>query len=89
MQQGSRFKEVKVHGKGRPRKWIKLHVAIDERFQEIVGEITTEATVDDEKAFPKVGGRPKTVIGDGAYDERDARDLIRKQGGKMFDTSAW
>ena len=52
--QGEGEWKVKVHGKGRPRKWIKLHVAIDERTQEIVGEISTEATVDDGKAFPKV-----------------------------------
>ena len=84
--QGEGEWKVKVHGKGRPRKWIKLHVAIDERTQEIVGEMSTEATVDDGKAFPKVvqqvRGRPKTVIGDGAYDDRDVRDLIRKKGGK-------
>lgn len=80
--------KVKVHGKGRPRKWIKLHVAIDEQTQEIVGEISTEATVDDGKAFPKViqqvRGRPKLVIGDGAYDDRDVRDLIRQKGGKSL-----
>jgi hypothetical protein len=52
--QGEGEWKVKIHGKGRPRKWIKLHVAIDERTQEIVGEISTEATVDDGKAFPKV-----------------------------------
>jgi hypothetical protein len=61
-------------------------VAIDKRSQEIVGEISTEASVDDGKAFPKViqqvQGRPKTVIGDGAYDDRDVRDLIRRKGGK-------
>jgi len=61
--QGEGEWKVKIHGKGRPRKWIKLHVAIDERTQEIVGEISTAATVDDGKAFPKVvrqvRGRPK------------------------------
>lgn len=86
--QGEGEWKVKIHGKGRPRKWIKLHVAIDERTQEIVGEISTEATVDDGKAFPKVvqqvRGRPKLVIGDGAYDDRDVRDLIRKKGGKCL-----
>lgn len=80
--------KVKIHGKGRPRKWIKLHVAIDERTQEIAGEISTEASVDDGKAFPKivqqVRGRPKLVIGDGAYDDRDVRDLIREKGGKAL-----
>jgi hypothetical protein len=84
--QGEGEWKVKIHGKGRPRKWIKLHIAIDERTQEIVGEISTEATVDDGKAFPKViqqvQGRPKLVIGDGAYDDRDVRDLIREKGGK-------
>ena len=86
--QGEGEWKVKVHGKGRPRKWIKLHVAIDERTQEIVGEISTESTVDDGKAFPKlikqVRGRPKNVIGDGSYDDRDVRDLIRERGGKSL-----
>jgi hypothetical protein len=86
--QGEGEWKVKVHGKGRPRKWIKLHVAIDERTQEIVGEISTEATVDDGKAFPRVvqqvRGRPKLVIGDGAYDDRDVRGLIREKGGKSL-----
>ena len=84
--QGEGEWKVKIHGKGRPRKWIKLHVAIDERTQEIVGEISTEATVDDGRVFPKlvqqVRGRPKLVIGDGAYDDRDVRDLIREKGGR-------
>lgn len=86
--QGEGEWKVKIHGKGRPRKWIKLHVAIDERTQEIVGEISTDSSVDDGKAFPKViqqvQGRPNTVIGDGAYDDRDVRDLIRQKGGKSL-----
>jgi transposase-like protein len=86
--QGEGEWKVKIHGKGRPRKWIKLHVAIDEATQEIVAEISTDATVDDGKAFPKVmqqvRGRPKLVIGDGAYDDRDVRDLIREKGGKCL-----
>lgn len=86
--QGEGEWKVKIHGKGRPRKWIKLHIAIDEQTQEIVGEISTEATVDDGKAFPKVvqqvRGHPKLVIGDGAYDDRDVRNLIREKGGKSL-----
>ncbi len=86
--QGEGEWKIKIHGKGHPRKWIKLHVAIDERTQEIVGEISTEASVDDGKAFPRVieqgRGRPRTVIGDGAYDDRDVRDLVRRKGGKCL-----
>ena len=78
--QGEGEWKVKIHGKGRPRKWIKLHVAIDERTQEIVGEIWTDSSVDDGKAFPRVlqqvHSRPNTVIGDGAYDDRDVRDWL-------------
>jgi hypothetical protein len=86
--QGEGEWKVKIHGQGRPRKWIKLPVAIDERTQEIVGEILTDSSVDDGRAFPsvinQVQGRPKTVIGDGAYDDRKVRDLIRKNGGKAL-----
>ena len=86
--QGEGEWKVKIHGKGRPRKWIKLHVAIDARTQEIVGEISTEASTDDGKAFPavirQVSHRIKTVIGDGAYDDRDVCDSIRKNGGRAL-----
>ena len=83
--QGEGEWKVKVHGKGRPRKWIKLHVAIDAKTQEIIGEILTEASMDDGKAFPavmeQVSNRIDTIIGDGAYDDKDVRDLIKKKGG--------
>lgn len=86
--QGEGEWKVKVHGKGRPRKWIKLHVVIDARTQEIVGEMTTQSPMDDGKAFPSVmsqiSGRPKAVIGDGAYDDKEVRNLIRNQGGKAL-----
>ncbi len=86
--QGEGEWKVKMHGKGRPRKWIKLHVAIDARTQEIVGEFLTEASVDDGKAFPivmkQVPNRVRTVIGDGAYDDKEVRDLVRKKGGRAL-----
>lgn len=86
--QGEGEWKVKVHGKGRPRKWIKIHVAIDARTQEIVGEIVTESSVDDGKAFPTVIGqvskRVNTVIGDGAYDDKEVRDNIKKRGGRAL-----
>lgn len=86
--QGEGEWKVKIHGKGQPRKWIKLHVAIDTRTQEIVGEISTDACTDDGKAFPDVirqVSRPvKMVIGDGAYDDRSVRDLIHQKGGRAL-----
>jgi len=80
--------KVKKHGKGRRRKWLKIHVAIDEQSQAIVGELLPDALTDDGKAFPRlfnqISGSVKTVIGDGAYDDRDIRELIRKKGGKAI-----
>jgi hypothetical protein len=88
--QGEGEWKVKIHGKGRPRKWIKLHVAVDEQIQEIVEEISTEAMVDDRKALPQVMQqvkcRPKTVIGDGAY---DAIQVIRAFGGDKAAKAIW
>ena len=53
-----------------------------------MSEISTESSVDDGKAFPKVlqqvQGRPNTLTGDGAYNDRDVRELIREKGGKVL-----
>ena len=80
--------KVKIHGKERSSKWIKLHVAIDESSQEIVGEISTQSSTDDGKAFPDIfsqaSGRIKTVIGDGSYDDQDVRNLVREKGGRAL-----
>jgi hypothetical protein len=77
--------KVKVHGKGRPRKWIKLHLAIDAKTQEIVAALTTDSAMGDPTAFPvlfaQINRRVKKVVADGAYDSGDIRDLIKKQGG--------
>lgn len=80
--------KVKIHRKGRPRKWIKLHLAVDPKTKEIVAELTSEASVRDSTAFPtlfaQVNRRVKEVMADGAYDSGDIRDLIKKQGGKAL-----
>jgi hypothetical protein len=80
--------KVKVHGKGRPRKWIKLHIAIDARTQEIVAELTTDSAMGDPTAFPvlfaQINHEVKEVVADGAYDSGDIRDLIKHQKGKAL-----
>jgi len=80
--------KVKIHGKGRPRKWIKLHVAIDANTQEIVAEVSTDASVGDGSAFPAVFGqikhRVRTVIGDGSYDGREIRQAIQDRKGRAL-----
>lgn len=80
--------KVKIHGKGRPRKWLKIHIAIDAGTQEIVAEATTESnTADSTMTRPllnQIRGRIKTTIGDGAYDRSSAREAIRERGSKAL-----
>jgi len=46
--------KVKLHGKGRPKKCIKLHLTIDAETQEIVAELTTDSAMEEPTAFPTV-----------------------------------
>lgn len=75
----------KIHGRGRPRKWVKLHIAIDEKTQEIVSQKTTEQGVTDgqvtEYLLKDVDG-VKKVLADGAYDGKKSRGAIQRKGGK-------
>jgi hypothetical protein len=86
--QGEGEWKVKVHGKGRPRKWIKIHIAIDAKTQEIVGEVLTEAKVADGKVLPalldQISNKVDTVIGDGAYDGCDVRKTIKSKKAKAL-----
>ncbi len=76
--------KVKIHGKSKRRQWIKLHIAIDERTQEIVGQVSSEAYASDSKlAKPlinQVKGSVKKVLADGAYDTRNLRDFLHEKG---------
>ena len=75
--------KVKIHGPGRPRKWIKVHIAVDANSQEIVAVATTESSTHDSQMIqPLLDNLPatvKVVIADGAYDGVNARDAIRQK----------
>jgi len=72
--------KVKVHGRGRPRKWIKIHIAVDPATQQIVSQITTSNECGDSTMTKQLlegsGKQVKTVIADGAYDRSKARQAI-------------
>ena len=74
--------KVKIHGKSKRRKWLKIHIAVDADSQQIVAETTTESTVADslmtQALLDQAGNSVKTVIADGAYDRSNARDVIKK-----------
>ena len=78
--------KVKIHGRGRPRKWLKVHIAIDAATQEIVSEATTTNKVGDGSMtaplLDKVHGRVETVLADGGYDGSSSREAIRRKKAK-------
>jgi hypothetical protein len=78
--------KVKMHGRSRRRKWIKIHLGIDAVTQEIVAEITSESSVGDSKMteplLNQISGRIKQVMGDGGYDKEEAREAIRRRKAK-------
>lgn len=75
--------KVKIHGRQRRRKWVKVHIAIDPKTQEIVAEATTASSIKDGKMLKTLlnntRGPIATVVADGAYDEQEAREEIRKR----------
>jgi hypothetical protein len=80
--------KVKIHGKQKRRKWVKIHIAIDSKTQEIVAEATTESNVADstmiETLLDQVQGSIKITMADGAYDHASARSAIRRRGSKAL-----
>lgn len=76
--------KVKVHGKSRPRKWLKIHIAVDAQSQEIVAEVVSQPYVADSTRLPDLLQQTprsvKRVIGDGAYDGDTSRLLVKSQG---------
>ncbi|MCP5489889.1 MAG: IS5 family transposase [Chlamydiales bacterium] len=78
--------KVKMHGASKRRKWVKLHIAIDENTQEIIHFEITKGHEADCKIGPKIIEKlPKpveTVIADGGYDTKRCREAINQIGAK-------
>jgi IS5 family transposase len=81
--QGEGEWKVKIHGRGRPRKWVKVHLAVDAETQEIVAEVLTEANVGDSKMvatlLDQMKNQPNQIIADGGYDKKQAREEIKQR----------
>ena len=78
--------KVKMHGASKRRKWIKLHIAVDEKTQEIIHLEVSNGHEADCKVGPKIiTNLPKsvdTVIGDEGYDTKRCRQAIHQTGAK-------
>lgn len=80
--------KVKIHGRQKRRKWIKIHIALDAETQQIVAVETTKSSVKDSKMthtlLRHIKGSISTVIADGAYDDSEARIEIRQKKAKAL-----
>jgi hypothetical protein len=80
--------KVKVHGRGRPRKWVKVHISVDPSTLHIVAEVTSESNVGDskmtEELLKQIPGKIKCVIADGGYDKKQSREAIRKRKARQL-----
>lgn len=74
----------KIHGKGKKKKWKKIHVALDPKTQEVVLTDVTEKEMHDSKLCPnflnRLKGKIRKVIGDGAYDTEECYRAIVNRG---------
>ena len=62
--------KVRIHGKAKRRRWLKLHLGLDEANQEFVVQEVTEATQGDStvgaRLVRRAPGKVGQVSGDGA-----------------------
>lgn len=75
--------KVKVHGKTKRRKWMKIHVAVDAKSQEIIGLKITDGHTADCAVGPKlIEECPSTAelyLADGGYDTARCRNAIKQK----------
>lgn len=78
----------KIHGRGRPRKWMKIHVAVDETSQEIIASVLTHSNIGDSSVtndlLEQSPNTIKVVKADGGYDRTTAREAIKKKRAKAL-----
>lgn len=74
--------KVKKHGKGKRRKWKKIHVGIGEDGEIRLGEVTDETTGDSSVAkslLDQETARINSLTTDGAYDTGSVYDVCRER----------
>ena len=76
--------KVKIHGSEQRRGWIKLHVGVDPKTQELIAiKVTDEQTADSAVLPDLINNAPKSlrkVYADGAYDRKNCRTILNDLG---------
>lgn len=79
--------KVKVHGKSKRRKWMKIHIGIDPKSQEIlISKLTENNGSDIDTAIEFIQGMPPygNFHGDGLYDAERIYEALWKKKRKPF-----
>ena len=77
-----------LHGRARRRKWLKVHIAVDERSNEIVSvHVSGNEVADGDvlcELLGQVEGKIEKVIADKAYDRRKCYAVIKEKGAVIW-----
>ena len=82
--------KVRQHGWSKRRTWRKLHLAVDERTQEIIVSDLTENSVGDQEYLPALleampnDMKLRQVSADGIYDTHECYDTVRRRGARLI-----
>lgn len=80
--------KTKIHGRSYKRTWVKAHISVDSRTNEIVDLLLTSNGVSDArmgiKLVERLSKQTKCLVGDGAYDSEKIRLAAYKRGVKVL-----
>jgi len=81
--------KMKMHGKGKRRRWRKLHIGVSVDGQNIAVADLTDCGIGDQEHLPALldalpkGTLAKRVLADGIYDTYPCYDAVRDRGGTL------
>lgn len=83
--------KMRIHGKSKRRKWVKLTIGVDTETGEILCQKLTDQNTHESEHFEEllntVEGNIDTVYADGAYDQNRCYEAVEKLGAKpLFNT---
>ncbi|MBS0628467.1 MAG: IS5 family transposase [Verrucomicrobia bacterium] len=76
--------KVKIHGADKRRSWVKIHIGVDTRTQDLIALEVTDEKTGDATVLPRIIERSaksiKRVLADGAYDSANCRKNLNEKG---------
>jgi hypothetical protein len=80
--------KVRKHGAGKRRSWVKHHIAVDARTQQILATVSTPSNVHDADVFEEllmqIPGEIRSIAADGAYDTKWCRFLCAERSARAL-----